>query len=253
MAEVFDSGEIAKRGWRQGAILGDALAKLARECSPRTVDVDSSDWLVVTSHDCDIVNGSITKEPVVEVLRMSAAPAGKADRRQSWGRNPRALQLEIEARETPVVLSCGVHDRWTIPRTLLTRESPARCLLDKERRLVAEWLAKRYIRAAFPTAFDQRWRSKQKEWQTLLRKHSEWMQGVYLRLSTLDELPANLRYQCHLIVAVPHAKRGEGAWSGKRTEIEEEVQAFWDQFESGIRCAGVEILGTDEITLVHRM
>lgn len=249
MAEVFDSEEIAKRGWRQGTILGDALAKLAGEYAPRTMDVDSSDWLVLTSHDCDIVNVSIDKEPVVEVLRMRTAAAGKVDRRQSWGRNPRTLQLAIGARETPVVLSCGVHDRWTIPRDLLMQESPARCLPDKERRLVAEWLAKRYIRAAFPTAFDLRWRSKQKEWQTLLRKHSEWTQGVYLRLSTLDELPANVRYQCHLIVAVPHAKRGEIAWSGKRTEIEEEVQAFWDQFEPGIQCAGVEVLGTDEITL----
>ena len=119
MAEVFDSEEIANRGWRQGAILGDALAKLAREYAPPTVDVDSEDWLVLTSHDCDIVNASIDKEPVVEVLQMRATAAGKVDRRQSWGRNPRTLQLAIEAREAAVVLSCGVHDRWTIPRTLL--------------------------------------------------------------------------------------------------------------------------------------
>ena len=191
MTEVFDSEEIAKLGWRQSAILGDALAKLAGEHAPATVDVDTRDWLVLTSHDCDIVNVSIDKEPVVEVLRMSVAATEKVDRRQSWGRNPRTLQLAIEAREAAVVLSCGVHDRWTIPRKLLARESPARCLPDKERRLVAEWLAKRYIRAAFPTAFDQRWRSKQKQWQKLLNKHSEWMQGVYLRLGALDELPTN--------------------------------------------------------------
>ena len=249
MAEVFDSGEIAKRGWRQGAILGDVLAKLAAGYAPSTVDVNRADRLVVTSHDCDIVNADISKEPVVEVLRMSVAAAEKVDRRQSWGRNPRALQLELGAYESPIVLSCGIHDRWTIPRTLLMRETPAQCLPDKERRLVAEWLAKRYIRAAFPTAFDLRWRSKQKEWQKLLRKHSEWMQGVYLRLSTLDELPANAPYRCYLIVAVLHSKRGEADWARKRTEMQEEVQAFWDRFEPGIECAGVEVLGTDEITL----
>ena len=249
MAEVFDSEEIAKRGWRQGAILGDSLAKLAAEHAPQTVDVDGADWLVLTSHDCDIVNVSIAKEPVVEVLRMRANAAGKVDRRQSWGRNPRALQLELEAREAPIVLSCGVHDRWTIPRTLLMRETPAQCLPDKERRLVAEWLAKRYIRAAFPTAFDLRWRSRQNAWQRLLRKHSEWMQGVYLRLSTLDELPADAPYKCDLILAVPLLKRSAADWASKRAEIEEEVGAFWNQFETGIECVGVEILGTDEITL----
>ena len=75
------------------------------------------------------------------------------------------------------------------------------------------------------------------------------MQGVYIRLSTLDELPANAPYQCHLMLAVPSAKRGGTDWAGRRTEIEEEVQSFWDQFEPGIKCAGVEVLGTDEITL----
>ncbi len=249
MAEVFDSEQITKQGWRQGAILGDRLAKLAAEYASRTADVDRADWLVLTSHDCDIVNVSIAKEPVVEVLCMRVAGAGKLDRKQSWGRNPRTLQLEVEAREAPVVLTCVVHERWTIPRDLLMREAPAQFLPDKERRLVAEWLAKRYIRAAFPTAFDLRWRSKQKDWQKLLRKHSEWMQGVYLRLSTLDELPANAPYQCHLILAIPSVKRGTADWTSRRTEIEEEVQAFWDQFEPGIGCAGVEVLGADEITL----
>ena len=249
MAEPFDSDEIANLGWRQGAILGDMLSTHAGEHAPRSVVVDRADWLVLTSHDCDIVNASLEKEPVVEVLRMRASAAGKADRQQSWGRNPRTLQLAIEAREAPVVVSCIAQDRWTIPRDLLMRESPAQCLPDKERRLVAEWLAKRYIRAAFPTAFDQRWRLKLKDRQKLLRQHSEWMQGVYLRLDTLDELPVETPYHCHLILAVPHSKRGEADWAEKRTEIEEEVQAFWGLFKPDIECAGVEVLGTDELTL----
>ena len=249
MAKPFDSDEIANLGWRQGAILGDTLATLAGKHAPRTVAVDSADWLVLSSHDCDIVNGSIEKEPVVEVLRMRAVTPGKVDRQRLSGRNPRTLQLAIGASEAPIVVSCAAHDRWTIPRDLLMRESPALRLPDKERRLVAEWLAKRYIRAAFPTAFDQRWRSMLKDWQKLLRKHSEWMQGVYLRLSTLDELPADTLYQCHLILAVPYLRRGAAGWAGKRTEIEEELTAFWGQFRPGIECAGVEVLGTDEITL----
>ena len=44
-------------------------------------------------------------------------------------------------------------------------------------------------------------------------------------------------------------ERGTADWTSRRTEIEEEVQAFWDQFEPDIDCDGVEVLGTDEITL----
>ena len=250
MTEPFDSGEITKRGWCQGAILGGALARLAAEHAPPTVMVGNADWLVLTSHDCDIVNESMDKEPVVEVLCMRTVAAGKVDRRQSSGRNPRTFQLAIEARGAPVVLSCVAHDRWAIPRDLLMQGVPANSLPEKGCRLVAEWLAKRYIRAAFPTAFDQRWRSKLKDWQKLLKKHSEWLQGVYLRLSSLDELPVDAPYRCHLILAVPHAKRQVPGWAAKRTEIEEDVQAFWDRFKpGGIKCDGVEVLGTDEITL----
>lgn len=35
----------------------------------------------------------------------------------------------------------------------------------------------------------------------------------------------------------------------KREEIDREIEAFWKQFVPGIEFAGVEVLGTDELTL----
>jgi len=249
MAEQFESAAIAKLGWRQGSILGTKLAELACKNAPQNVAVGGTDLLILTSHDCDIVNSSIEKEPVVEVLSTSVAMPKRVDKQKSWGRNPRTLQLAVDVGNGPVVLSCTVHNRWPIPRSLLLQEAPAGCLPDKERRLVSEWLAKRYIRAAFPTAFDLRWRSKSKDWEELLKKHSEWLTGIYLRLSTLDELPDAKPYKCHIILAVPSSKRRGTEWAKKRDELEEEVKAFWEQFKPTIECAGVEPLGTDEISL----
>lgn len=251
MTKSFDSDEIVRLGWRQGAILDTELAAVASKHAPESVILDDAGWLILTSHDCDIANFSIDKEPVVEVLRARVTAAKKVDKQQSWGRNPRTLQLVVEADEDEKVLSFTVHDRWAIPRHLLQQEAPAGCLPDKERRLIAEWLAKRYIRAAFPTAFDLRWRAKLKDWQKLLKKHSEWLQGVYLRLNTLDELPEATPYKCHLIMAVPHPKRGGSGWPKKRDELEQDVQAFWDQFKPAIECVGVDVQGTDEITLAE--
>ncbi len=249
MRPPFDSDGIAKLGWRQGAVLGAELAAHARSHAPAMVTVDDGDWLIVTSHDCDIVNFSLAKEPNFEVMRARVAPVEKMDRQKSSGRNPRTIQLAVDDGDESVVLAVSVHERWFVPRDLLLREAPARHLPDKERRLVAEWLAKRYIRAAFPTAFDLRWRDELKDWQKLLKKHSEWIQGIYLRLSTLDELPEGRPYKCHLLVAVPHQKRGGAAWTRKREDLEHSIKAFWDRFEPGIECAGVEPLGTDEISL----
>ena len=249
MAKPFDSEMLVRLGWRQGSILGPELARLAREYAPARMVVDDADRFIVTSHDCDIVNFGIDKEPVVEVLRAGVTAARKVDKPQSWGRNPRALQIAVDVSATGVVLTCSVHDRWNIPRELLLQEQPKERLADKERRLVAQWLAKRYIRAAFPTAFDLRWRAKLKDWQKLLQRNSDWLQGVYLRLDTLAEVPERTPYRCHILLAVPAAKRERADWPAKLHELQLEVQAFWDQFDPGIRCIGVDAQGTDEITL----
>jgi len=132
---------------------------------------------------------------------------------------------------------------------LLGSEGPARHLERKNARLIAEWLAKRYIRAAFPTAFDARWRRQMKEWVALLQTHSLWIQGVYLRLSTLNELEEAKPYLCHLLVAVPAVRKKDLDWPRKSEELERVVEAFWSQFTPGIQCAGVEVVLTDRLTL----
>ena len=252
MSTTFDADAIEKHGWRQGAVLGPALLRAARERAPSGLTIADDNWLIVTSHDCDVVNDRLEKEPTVEVLRGEAVSRKAPDKQQVWGRNPRVLQLEVEdGSGANMVLSVKVHERWTLAREVLSTEPPARILGDKERRLIAEWLAKRYIRAAFPTAFDGRWRAKLRDWTSLLEKNSRWVQGVYLRLSTLRELEERTPYKVHLIVAASAAAKKEPGWATKRDELEREVDAFWKQFTPSIECAGVDVVGTDQLTLAE--
>ena len=130
-------------------------------------------------------------------------------------------------------------------------DSAEECLPDKERRLIAEWLAKRYIRTAFPTAFDQRWRSKLKDW----RRATEGGIANGCKECTCDlthwvNSRAGTPYKCHLILAVPHLMRGamqDGLKSVRRWS--EAIENFWNQFKPNIEFCGVDVLGTDEITL----
>ena len=80
--QLSDGDAIANLGWRQGSILGPKLAKLACEHAPSTALADRADLFVVSSHDCDIVNFSLAKEPVVEVLGARPVDAGSLDRQQ---------------------------------------------------------------------------------------------------------------------------------------------------------------------------
>ena len=249
MTIEFDPEAIARLGWRQASVLDTGLAARARAYAPAGMPQDASEWLVVTSHDCDVVNAGLSKEPVVEIIRATVATSRTADRQQAGGRNPRSLHIEVDVDDGKRVLAFRVHERWSIPREHLAIEAPNRFLGDKARRLIAEWLAKRYIRAAFPTAFDQRWRAAMKAWVSLLETHSRWLQGIYLRLNTLDELAEDCPYRCHLILAVPSSAKREPNWATIRDQLEEKVSAFWRQFEPHIFHDGADIMLTDELTL----
>ncbi|MBK9386462.1 MAG: hypothetical protein IPN34_16745 [Planctomycetes bacterium] len=250
MSTAFDASVIERHGWRQGAVLGAGLVAKARILAPNGIVFAENDWLIVTSHDCDIVNWNLEKEPTVELLRASVVPKEKPDKQQVWGRNPREMQLAAnDGAGGQVVLSAKVHERWSMPRDLLASEAPHRFLDNKTRRLIAEWLAKRYIRAAFPTAFDARWRSKMKDWIDLLEGQSQLIQGIYLRLSTQAELSYNEPYKTHLIVAAPAEATTDPVWAKKKSQLESLVEKFWKQFGPGIECAGVEVIATNALTL----
>src|SRR3954471_9541560 len=96
MSTAFDASAIDRHGWRQGAVLGSNLAAEARKFAPRGIACAESDWLIVTSHDCDVVNGRLDKEPTVEVLRATVVQQKKPDKQQVWGRNPREMQLAAD-------------------------------------------------------------------------------------------------------------------------------------------------------------
>lgn len=248
---MFDVDAIKRHRWCQGAILGPGLVRVAREGAPREVVVGDDDWLIVTSHHCDVVNNKLEKEPFVEVLRAEVVKQKAPNNAEGGGRSPRVIQLLVEDGINTFVLSCKVHERWTLPRENLAAEAPVRCLDEKNRRLLAEWLAKRYIRAAFPSAFDDRWRFAMDKWRALLKKHSRWVQGVYLRLNTDDELETGVPYRCDLIVAVPvKMKRGAANdWPDKKDELERVFSDFWRQFEPDIELDVVDVLATDDLTL----
>lgn len=248
----FDSSKLEALGWRQGSVLTGAVETAARESAPSHIELSEADWLILTSHDCDVANHSLEKEPIVEVLRAVPTLSKKLDKGQAWGRNPRNLHISGLNENGNVVLSCSVHERWTLSRQELLFCGPCkkRQLQEKQSRVVAEWLAKRYVRPAFPTAFDARWHQKLRAWTKLLGRFNEWIQGVYLRLNTSEELKdSQVPYRFDLIVAVDVEKKTRDEWPQTRDEIETEIIDFWEQFEPGVICDGVDVLGTDEISL----
>ena len=252
MAPKFDAAELSKLGWRQGAVLGPTLAGRVSECAPQSVAVGDHSVLVVVSHNCDVLNHQLAKEPVVEVLSGNKEINSAASRPDitSYGRNPRQLRLpSVNLDSIDCTLDFSIHDRWTVPREWLAEEQPTDSLAHGDRRIVTEWLAVRYIRPSFPTAFDLRWRQKSGVWQKLLRRHSRLMRAVHLRLHSYDELAIDEPYRCDLILAVRSDVAGMPHQAENVRFVESDCLKFWSQFSPSIECYGVEAISTAKLTL----
>ncbi len=250
-ATSFDASQIESRGWRQGSVLSANLAAQAADHAPKRITVSIDDWIILTSHDCDIVNRSLQKEPFVEVIRSSRLPEETPDRNCIFGKSPREIQLEANLAAHSIHLQCLAHDRWFIPREWLLRESPCpeKQLRPKVLENLIHWMAKRYLRAALPNQFDARWRNQKKNnlksWFALLGKYNASISAVYIRLSTMKEIEdSTIPYRCSFMIAVPKEVDQQ-----LRDQIEDSVRGFWKSFSPQIEVDFVEVLGLDKITL----
>lgn len=257
-ADPFSAERVVDLGWRQGAILGDALGAKATAHWERLFGSDfplspGTVW-IVASHDCDVANWSLDTEPWVELLAACVIP--ETDQRMLRGRHPRILQLQHASKffeddgADEAHLKCCVNHRVHVSRAWLMQEAPQGQLGYEHVETMRRWLAKRYIRSAFPSTFDRRWCAKKgkKRWEKILKRHSSSIQDVYLSLNTPEELENDHDYVCDLVVCVPEEAMNEPEWASRREKIAVEIEDFWNA-PDGIACGEVEILPLDSITL----
>lgn len=116
------------------------------------------------------------------------------------GKNPRRLHLPSTDGGR---MEFDIQERVTVERALLSAVSPANTLDGPEVRQLASWLAKRYVRAAYPDAFNDRVRSAQRKIDKALKSYGEGASGVFLALNSWEELSDDDEYEVVVIVTCP--------------------------------------------------
>ena len=141
--------EIRRKGWAQGAVIAPEAARALVFRVPMVVEDDAV--LVVISQSCDVVQRSFEKEPWVEVLK--ARRTQEIDGNLAHGKHPRMVQFELDG----VVHEASCNDRTMFPREELAKIEPdARRMGDHTIDMLSEWIAKRYVRPAFPDELNRR-------------------------------------------------------------------------------------------------
>ncbi len=145
--------------WRQGDLL-------AREAAVELGLVEAADEegrrVVIITHDCDLPHDG---EPFVEVIvAKMVVTEPKPDPQLSYAKNPRRLHLPYEfAGSEPLILELRHCDRRAIPKgnfaARAAKDDGVSLPVDAKRAL-KQWLAARYGRPAFPSAFETRLRKR---------------------------------------------------------------------------------------------
>jgi hypothetical protein len=195
---VADASKISVSGWQQGSVLPGALA--APLGAARFAGWSDRSIFVVLTQDCDLVHSSYDVEPNVELI--AGAFVDAADKSLCHGRNPRRLHLDADRGGSPAVVAFLVQERLVVPRSMLEDHTPepAVRLGREERRLLCEWVAKRYVRAAFPDAFNARAQAAHRTIEKALKRGGEHVTGLFLMIEPDEERAAGEDYRIILRV-----------------------------------------------------
>ena len=235
-----DAGATLRRlGWHQGALIPvPADSRLADLLPPGTGHA------VVASQDCDIVAPSST-ESAVDLLPAVMGTNPESD--LLYGKNPRRLCLALVNGR---FATTDIRSRVTVDKRLLDdipplSEGPG----PRERKLLAKWLAKRYVRPAFPDAFNGRLRMVRAKLEALSKKaEGKHVTAILMMLDTEEELADDVAY--HVVVWL--ACRSNSVGEPKiRVGLERYAQAFAEVMAScgGINVAEYEVKPHVDITL----
>lgn len=224
--------KLRAQGWCQGSVLPAELGDIAAH-----VELQESERLMVISQDCDVVHRSLDTEPHVELLAfvLTDTPPNPS---MSFGKNPRRLHVPLPANGD----GCAQFDarrRFRIPRRLLALIAPSETVaLEREDvRLITGWIAKRYTRAAFPDAFNERVASADKRVEKQLKnEHAKHITGLFLMLDPRDECDEGKDYRLVLRLTAQQSSLEDKTIESRLATTVNEIG------EALRRCNGIDVL-----------
>ena len=199
---------IAANGWLQGSVLrDDDLRSLSERYSFKMHRVADVIGLVV-SQSCDLTYDWLEGEPCAELLLGLKAETEDAIKKRgncTGGKHPRCLHMPIQYGGSEVWFEFVPWNRFAVDRTAFLDITPdhERNCFSVDLDVVTNWLAQRYIRAAFPDDFNDLLEAARKKQKKLHERLSPDVSGLYAQISPDRDLRTGERYSVNLLALVP--------------------------------------------------
>jgi len=153
----------------------------------------------------------------------------------------------------------SIHDRFRFPREYLTTSEPERDLnlTDRVLELLRQWIVKRYVRAAFPGTFNNRYAPIKKRIESQLGgEGGSYLVEIFLLINSFEELPDETPYDIVLVGAMMDDVYDDAPKVAKAQEALAAVAQLFEECE-GIRAQNFTVrprrnLSLSEIDILRR-
>ena len=236
---MAESPAIRQQGWRQGAVLGDALvADLVDRGMLLSGYRKGKPLCMVVFQTCDLIHDSFEAEPYFWVLPAWPVPGPKPDGNLTNAKNPRRYQFTLDSGEGTLVYESPIHGLASLDRALLANHAPSGIEIPTdELKKLLHWITLRFIRPAFPDAFNDRLRKRWQSIRKLTKKEAGcYLTGLYLVLDPDEELEDGKTYQISLLGAIRVEDHDDMA---KRAAAEELIYSIECEMA---RCEGIDVV-----------
>ncbi len=202
---------LIKAGWARGifvnlsehpSLLEELPLKLREFC-----EAQEKVFIVPVLYDCALIDMDFHREPWVQVIICSPC---EGDPGFKNARSPRKLHLSYtsDGLEQELWVEISALGFAQIEReALLTKSWPDLSLrwTDSSLDCLLNWVAERFRQPTFPDAFNKRVATKDKLLKKLWKSevYVECCSGVYVGLSTQDELPEDAKYEVRIVLTIP--------------------------------------------------
>jgi hypothetical protein len=234
-----EANHVKNNGWRQGSILGDEFVQLLveRELLP---GIECPGHWVVLSHDCDVSNASFEAEPFVELIFGESIDAASLDGNRQWGKNARLLQIQNPSDQQDMAyFQFSATQRYWVDRKLFAEQMPSPKKLDVELiSRLTRWVAKRYVRAAFPDEFVERTRAVVGRIRKKAKRDGGLITGIYLLVSD-EELGKDADYEIIVFATMLDEMYDDSEARKVAAKLMSELDDAFDN------CAGVQLLKSE--------
>ncbi len=235
--------QLLSLGWRQGSIIEASAVKH----EVLTVHAKADAFLVL-NQTCDLVNECWEKEPVAELLPL--VRIDNADAALLNGRNPRKIHFEIIVDGVACQVEAFAPGIVTYERKLLLEAEPSpRWNMDTaELKSLLAWRAARYLRTAFPDAFESRLEPIFKRFKKQIERVHEHVLSLHIRVDPFEQLNDGDPYELDLLLVIRRSSHDDKKTRDELITTAEKLEKLINS-AGGFVCTSCKVRSPHEVTL----